>query len=133
MKPGNVAVQVEGLGKIDLLELETSLPSSAVKLHALDASEHAYGEPGTILAIVAAGSVLLPPLLLWLAKHRWGFTLVEDETVTLPDGTKVERRVRVTVRKSAPPTAEEIHALRKLSSVDLDAVIKQLTLTDDPG
>ena len=133
MESSDVAVQVEGLGKIDLLELETAFPSSGVKLHALDAREHVYGEPGTVLALIAAGGLVLPPLLLWLAQRRWGFTLKEDETVTLPDGTRVERRVRVIIRKSAPPSAEEIEALTKLNSVDLKAVAKTLNIPDDPG
>lgn len=111
------AVILENCDKLDLLDIEADLAGFNPKLHVLDESEHRYGEPATLI-LIAVGSLVLPPLLLWLANHKKGFKLSEQKEITLPDGTKVKSSLKVSVTESMAPSAEEIRALSKFPGVD---------------
>ena len=124
MSDREFALVVENLGKVDLLDLESSLPGIESRLHIVDESEHRYGEPGTILAIMALGAIALPPVLLWLARHRQGITVSEESTTTLPGGTTVQKVVRISVTRSGPPSAEQLAELRKFPGVDPSQLAK---------
>jgi hypothetical protein len=107
------AIIVQGLDKTDLLDLEGKVSKENLKLLVTDDDEKRYGEPGTLIAIAVLGSVVLPPLLVWLANHRRKFVIVEQEVHELPDGTKVARTLTMKVTESGPPTPETLEKLSK--------------------
>lgn len=115
------AVILENCDKLDLLDIEADLAGFNPKLHVLDENEHRYGEPGTLI-LIAVGSLVLPPLLLWLANHRKGFKLSEQKEITLPDGTIVKSSLKISVTESMAPSAEQIRALSKFPGVDASKI-----------
>jgi hypothetical protein len=118
------AIVVDNCGKLDLLEIERELSRFNPKLHVIDQNEQRYGEPGTILLVALIGSLALPPLLLWLAKHKKGFKISEKEKRTLPDGTEVESSRTISVIDSAPPSAQQLRELWRFPGVDPAEIAK---------
>ena len=110
---------VHGLDKVDYLALERELPQSSLDLEVLDEDEKTYGEPGTIIATAVIGSLVLPPLLVWLAGHRRGLTVTMEEEVELPGGTKIKQALTVTATESGPPSPETLEKLAKFQGVPL--------------
>jgi hypothetical protein len=107
------ALVVQGLDKVDLLDLESQVSKENLKLQVTDEDEQRYGEPGTLIAIAVLGNIVLPPLLVWLANHRRKFEVVEQEVQELPDGTKVTRILTVKATESGPPSPETLKVLSK--------------------
>src|SRR5437899_6785838 len=115
-------LHIEGLGKLDLLQIEDSLPANTtLDLRPVEEGETGYGEPATILAIAAAGKLVLPIVLLWLARERHAFEL--EETTTKSRNDVVTKRVRVTVRGSSlkPEVVKQLNAL--LPSTLLETIV----------
>lgn len=118
MAADDFALIVENLGKVDLLDMEATVADAKPTLHVIDEREGRYGEPGTIIVIMLVGSLALPPVLLWLARHRKGFKYTEQNEVTLPNGTKVKSLVKVSATESGPPSPAVLQQLRKFPGVD---------------
>jgi hypothetical protein len=118
------ALIVENLEKVELLDLETTLAPAKPTLYVLNESERRYGEPGTIMIIMLAGSLALPAVLLWLARHRKGFDYSEKKNVTLPDGTEVTSLVKLRATESGPPSPAAIQQLKGLLDVDLTGALR---------
>jgi hypothetical protein len=112
MTTTNFELEIAGLGKVDAYELRTELPNDApAEVRPADEKSGAYHEPGTVLIVVAAGAVVLPTALLFLARRRKGFDLVE-ETRKNPDGSEiVSRRIRVRDSSISPQTIEKLRGL----------------------
>lgn len=119
MSSDDYAVIVQGLDKLDFLELEREITPTTLELKVVDEDEQKYGEPATIIAIAVIGNLVLPPLLAWLARHRRGITVTQNEDVELPDGTKLRRALTVTATESGPPSPETLDALAKMQRVPL--------------
>jgi hypothetical protein len=124
----NMSLQLEGLGKLDLLQIQSAFPAET-RLETLDEREEAFGEPGTVIALIAAANLMLPALMLWLARKRWAFQSIKESKVTLPDGTQIESRVRLKLHKSGPPSAEQLKELAEMTDVDLSDAIEALSKT----
>src|SRR5262245_34264714 len=118
MTDENYALEIQQLEKMDLLELEDELSDIKFDLHVVDENEQQYGEPGTVIGIALAGALALPPLLLWLARHRRKFEIIEQESSELPGGVKVTRRIVVRVNESGSPSPEVLEQVRKLPVMD---------------
>ncbi|HEX7359706.1 MAG TPA: hypothetical protein VF283_04375 [Bryobacteraceae bacterium] len=116
--PDDFAVILDNCKKLDLLDIESDLASFNPKIHVVDESEHRYGEPGTLILIALAGNFVLPPLLLWLAKHRQGFKISEQKETTLPGGETVKSSLKISVTGSALPSSEQLRELSKFPGVD---------------
>ena len=112
MDAANFELQIAGLGKIDALELRRELPDTApLKVEAVDEESGVYHEPGTVLILIAAGTIALPVVLLALARRRQGFDL-EEETRKKPDGSETTtRRIRVRESSISPETVAKLRVL----------------------
>lgn len=119
MTSDNYSVIIEGLDKVEYLALEDELTQTNLDLRVIDEDEQKYGEPGTIIAIAAIGTLVLPPLLVWLARHRRKFTVTEQEERELQDGTRITRTLTITATESGPPSAETLEKLAKFQNVPL--------------
>jgi hypothetical protein len=127
MDDADFTLQIQNLPKMDLIEIDKRvLPDLDVELRTLDQSEERYGEPATLMAIIAVGTIALPALLLWLAGKRKKITVEDIQSATLPDGTKVKRVVRLKIGESGPPDPAVIEQLRKLPVLDPHALAKAL-------
>lgn len=119
---GNAAEEfvllLENFDKLELLEIESAVAEADPQLHVVDEDEQRFGEPGTLMMIALVGTVALPPVLVWLASHRYGFRIEEKHELTLPDGSKAKSSVKISLSKSAPPSAEQLSALSKFRGVD---------------
>lgn len=117
------AIVLDNWEKLDLLDIEKILVNP--KLHVIDESEYRYGEPGTLILIALAGSLALPPILLWLANHKKGIKVREQKEVTLPDGTKVKSSLHISVTESAPPSPNQLRELAKLGGIDPTQILAE--------
>lgn len=133
MVSDNYAVIVGGLDKVDLLALESEVTETKLELRVLDEDEHKYGEPGTIIAIAAIGSVALPLILVWLARKEIRIEVTMQEEVELSDGTKVKRALTVTASGSGPPSPETLEKLAKFQGVPLNQLQDLFGNADEQG
>lgn len=133
MVSDNYAVIVGGLDKVDLLALESEVTETKLELRVLDEDEHKYGEPGTIIAIAAIGSVALPLILVWLARKKIRIDVTMQKEVELPDGTKVKQALTVTASGSGPPSPETLEKLAKFKVLSLNQLQDFFGNADEQG
>lgn len=122
---------VEGLDKIDALELVDELGEEDFNPATLSDDDQRLGEPGTIAIIGAVGAVALPPLMLWLAKRKKWFCFSEVHEVTLPDGTKVKRAAKMSIGATEPPSASELKALAGMTGTSASDLADLLGPAED--
>jgi hypothetical protein len=106
-----LTITLDGLTDLDASELKTELKKAGIDLATLDLKKNVgavggarKGEPATIMAIIALSSIAMTAISIYLAKKRSHETREESITITLPDGTKFQHRIRTT------GSAEEINA-----------------------
>ncbi|WP_299326420.1 hypothetical protein [Parasphingopyxis sp.] len=131
MEDNSYALIVEGLDRIDALELVEGLGEDHFAAETLGDDDQRLGEPGTIAIIAAIGTVAMPPLLVWLARRKKWFRSSDVQEVTLPDGTTFRRVVKISVGAAKPPSAAELNELAGMTGTSASDLAKLLAPAED--
>jgi len=96
MSTKQVELRLEGLTKLQALDLQKQLGAGAVQIHTKPAASNEFGDLVTTVAIVTIGVQALRVLAVWLATPRTEHNL----KVKLPDGTEID----ISHRSSGDPS-----------------------------
>jgi len=113
MSETNLSVLLEGFSHEELLDLKNDVPELEMQPVEGPADIEGYKnyEPGIITAVLILGPMVITALTIIAMKIRERSTIEIDET-TSPDGSG-QKRIRIKVGKSAPPSKEVVQQVGK--------------------
>ena len=108
-------IELRGLSPLDRAELRNCIRNDAsLVFQESSVPENRYGEPVTVVAIVAVSIPAIQGIIAWLMKSRHHGEIDREVTYTSPNGETRSTRIRVKVDSSEAPdraVLEQIGAL----------------------
>jgi hypothetical protein len=111
-----IQIRLEGLTRPDNLELMKELGEGAVApaSPSPDAETDRHHELLTTAAIISISTAALSTLATWLVKRRGKVRHSDTLEITLPNGTKVRRKIDYVATASAPADATVLAQLKSI-------------------
>lgn len=111
-------IRVQGLDKLDQLELDEQFEPGAVQFEESAMTDGKHGELVTT-AIVVVSVLGLKVLAAWLMKNRSGEKLRKTIEIVNADGSKRVETIEIDLRSSVAPNKTVLTELARLCNVDL--------------
>jgi hypothetical protein len=114
------AIKLEGISRLELLELQKLLPGDVH--HEVAGQPERHGEP-LIMAVVVLSSSALGVLASWLVKNRRGVSFEREITIVHKDGSITKEIVKYKNTSSEAPTPAVLEQLSRITGVQASNVL----------
>lgn len=122
MSDKETIIRINGLSKLDRLELDQMIGSDNVTFEEDTLQSRKYGEPAMITAVITIAIPSIAALAVWALKHRSSESFEETIEIIRPNGEKEIKHIKRSVASSAPPSADMLQQLASIFRVDIKAL-----------